>query len=805
MLRSFLIVPWRNLLRNSLHSTINIIGLTIGITACISILTIIRFEYSFNKHHPDIDRIYRVYTVFRGAFSGISQGVPIPLSDYLRENTTGIENVTNFHIYFAKVAITQPDGGKMNLDKQRSLIFATPNYIDLIGQYEWLAGSKSSLEQPHKVVLIESQAQKYFGSISPSEMLGKQIIYNDSLFMEVGGVVKDISYNTDFLFTDILSFSTINVTWLKEWYVGNWGNFNSSSQLFIKLSKNTQIENVIRQLDAANNKSKEKANNSNILLTFHVQPLNNLHFNTEIGVFNRTSHVANPDILKRLTMITIAILIIAIINFINLETAIYVRRLKEVGIRKILGSSRLSLTLHFLSESFLVTFIAIVLSVPFIQLSLFVFKDYFPEGVTFDLSNTSTFSLLFFAFIIVGILAGTYPAFLLSSYNSSKSLINQVKGNLFTRSLRKGLTIFQFGFSQVLMIVTIIVGIQINYMLGKDLGFTSDSIVYFYLPYNENISKQDVLKNKLIGFSDITEITKFSLPPIQNGHSMFGIKFFNDHNEEINVNVYQKGGEMSYIRFFEIDLVAGRNLRKSEAFPETLINETCALELGYKNPSNILGKQMIRNDTLTIVGVVKDFHFKSLHHRIEPLQITITKGGWALGVKLANNINQNKSIGKIKEAYLEVYPDRDFDYFFMDDTKEQFYKSEQSSLKLSITATVIAIIISCLGLFGLSSYTTIQRINEIGIRKVFGSSNKGIVVLLSKDFLKLVIIAFIIACPLAYWIGGLLLEDYAYRINPSPWIFFIVGNGSILIAFLTVSYQSIQAAMTNPSICLRYE
>jgi len=807
MIRNFFKVGLRNLLRNPLHTSINIFGLAIGITSCLAIFTILKFEYSYNKHHPDSERIYRIYSVFSGAFSGINRGVPGALPNYIRDNFSGLEAIVNFHTYSSKVEIPLKDGTRKEIEGQKNLVITVPEYFDLVGQYVWLAGTKNSLQAPFKVVLVESQAKKYFGDIPYDEMLGKQVIYRDSLDMEVSGIVKDIPNNTDFIFTDILSFATIGNSWLKDNFSIDWGSTNSSSQLFVKLSKGTPLENLKEQLETANAKYKEETK-AEWINTFNVQPLPDLHYNTEIGVFDNGTHVANRNTLEKLSLVALALLLIAAINFINLETAIATKRSKEVGIRKVMGSTRSLLVLHFLTESFMVTIIAVFLSLPLVKLSLMGFHDYIPEGVAFNIQDTQTLLLLLGTIFIVGLLAGLYPAFVMSSFSPDKSLKAQSgtgTRNSMSANLRKGLTIFQFGFSQILIIGTIVIAVQIHYMLNVDMGFTKDPILYFYTPYYENVSKQDVLRNELNKNSDILSLTIFNDPPIQSGYSSSVVKYNKPNGEQLISNVFQKGGDTTYVNFFGLQLIAGRNLRDSKVEKETLINETYMKDLGFDTPADVLGQQIYRsNDTLTIVGVVKDFHYRSLHNPIEDAQISI-RNGMAFGIKIAKGTNTEEAIQEIKEAYQQVYPDRKFTSYFMDDTINKFYQSEERTGKLALTATIIAIIISCLGLFALASFTSVQRTKEIGIRKALGATVNSIVTLLSKDFLKLVIIAFMISIPFAWWVSKMWLEDFAYKIPISVWIFVSAGLGSILIAFLTVSYQSIKAAMTNPANSLRYE
>lgn len=808
MLRSTFIVSVRNLIKNSLHTSINIFGLTIGIAACFSIFTLIRYEYSFNNNHPDSERIYRVYSDYSGTISGVNRGVTAALAPFAEENFTGLENIANFHTYSAKVEIPLNDGSLKDMESQGNLVIAGSDFIDMVGQYDWLSGTKQTLESPFKVVLIESQAIKYFGNLPFDEMLGKEIIYRDSLSMEVGGVVSDIPDNTDFQFTDILSFPTIKASWLKDNYSDTeWGNTNSSSQLFVKLAEGTPVENLEDQLESAVEKGSEgKEESWNV--AYKLQPLSDLHYNTEIGVFDNVSHSANLNTLQKLTWVAIALLVIAAINFINLETALATKRSAEVGIRKVLGSSKVRLVLHFLNESFLVTTTAVLLSIPLIYASLNIFEDYLPEGIQFNATEPLTLGYLGLTILIVGLLAGLYPAFVMSSFTPIRALKSKGRGKKksLNSNLRKGLTIFQFGFSQVLILSTVIIGLQIHFMTTKELGFKSDSIIYFYTPYYEAASKKEVFRNELSRIPEIDQISNFSAPPAQNGWSKSVTTFVNENGDEIKSSVHQKSGDSTYVSFFGIELLAGRNFRNNNVTKETVINETFARELGFDSPIDAIDNEFQRgNDTVRIVGVAKDFYFQSLHNTIEPLMIFLNEESGTFGVKLVANSNATEVIDKISAEYAKIYPDRQFNHYFLDETVQNFYKSEKRASKLAITATVIAIIVSCLGLFGLASFTTIQRTKEIGIRKVLGATSNKIVGLLSIEFLKLVFVSIVLAIPFAYWVGNAWLEDFAYKISLNIWLFIICGVASILIAFITVAYQSVKAALANPADSLRYE
>jgi putative ABC transport system permease protein len=798
----------RTLLRNPLHTGINVLGLAIGITACLAIFTILSHDYSYNTQHPAKERIFRIYSEFSGAFVSKNKGVPKPLGDYVKENFTGLQSIAQFHTYEADVEIPQDDGSLKELDFEDHLIIAEPGYFE-VTPYEWIIGSKEVLESAYNVVLIESQARKYFADIPLVDIIGKSIIYQDSLEMKVSGIVKDLSYNSDFGFTDILSYNTINSSWLKDDLSSDWGSTSSSSQLFIKLNKGTPLESIRTLLVGASETANVKGETEDWHIDFNLQPLSDLHFNSEIDTFDNTSYTADLGVLKTLSVVAIAILLIAVINFVNLETAVSIRRSREVGVRKVLGSTKTQLIFHFLNESYLVTFIAFVISLPLVNVVLNLFAEFIPEGVYFNFLSLTTFLQLFATFILIGALAGIYPSLVLASLSTNRSLNNKIgqdgkKAGAF--AMRRILTVFQFGFSQVLIIITIIAALQVNFMLNKDLGFSYNNVLYFFTPYFEEASKKDVLNNKLATITGIDQKLIFKYPPIQKGWNSSVTKFITDDGQVITNSVYKKGGDSTYMDFFGMHLLAGRKARTNNTETEVVINQTYAKLLGFEEYSKLLGQHLYRsNDTLTIVGIVKDIHFRSLHHQIDPMEITVSNSGRGFGIKMTDNAVTREVITKIEDAYKSVYPERVFSSFYMEETKEDYYKGEQQTLRLAIVAMLIAILISCLGLFGLASYETVQRTKEIGIRKVLGSSVGSIVGLLTGEFLKYVTLALLIAIPIGFFLSSKWLDDFAYSINISPWVFIATGLATWLIAFLTVSYQSIQAAVKNPVESLRYE
>ncbi len=812
MLKTSFRLALRNLSRSLVTTVIKLSGLAVGVSGCLIIFLIARHELSFDKFQPDRDRVYRIYTKFTGLWEGSNRGVPLALPAKVRSDFTGLEAVSFFFTYSAKVTVADSTGAKRKLEEQSPLAIAGPDYFQVFGFYQWIAGEPKALAAPFTVALTETKALNYFGTTQPDKVIGKPIIYSDSLEVTVVGIIKDIKEQTDFKFTDFISFATVQASWLKQSYsdMNDWGSVSSGWQCFVKLSPGTPISKIEDQMSilakARHEEQKDKATKTE----YKFQPLSDLHYNTELFIFDSSGSTVSLGTLKTLGVIAILLLVIAAINFINLETAQAVRRSKEVGLRKVMGGSRFGLVFHFLTESFLIASLAVLLALPTCYACFMFFGEFVPKGLAFRLTDPFMWGFLALTALVVGGLAGIYPAFVLSSYEPAVALKNQASGGQ-SRSafLRKILTVMQFSFSQVLIVGTLIVGMQISFMLSKDLGFSSNAIVYFSAPWWDKTSKVEQLRNELSSIPEIVAISRNSRMPASSGWSSTTVTY-NDGKEDIKNTVHVKSGDTSYLSVFRIKLLAGRNVQPSDSARELLINETFCKKLGFE-PHDALNIQLKASGDkmFTVVGVLADFHFQSLHSKIEPMYFKYEPSGRTMALQLAlagselKNVEQ--TLSKINEAIKKIYPDEKIECQFFDDSIEKLYQSEQRVAKLTNIATGLAIFISCLGLFGLASYTAVQRTKEIGIRKVLGATVNNIVTLLSREFLVLVTIAFVIAVPVAWYTADKWLGDFAFRVEIGVGVFALAGFLSVLIAFVTVGSQALKAAVADPAESLRYE
>jgi len=813
MFRNYLVVAFRNFWKKKVFSFINIAGLAIGISAALVIYLIVHYEFSFDKFEKDRGRIYRVVSImhFPNQLFRLS-GSPMPLISASRE-LTGIETTAPFLIYGVDKTEIRSGGGQANtiFKKQPSVIFADGNYFKLLS-YQWVAGNAGLMKEPFKLVLTESRVKTYFRN--PSDAIGKTIIYDDSLKVTIAGIVKDLDQTTDFNFKEFISYSTIFATNIKyNFGWDQWGSINSVSQFFIKLSQGVKQQNIEKQLaDLRARKAKD-----NFMQTdYKLQPLSDVHFNADYDNFNQRQ--GHKPTLYGLLLVAAFLLLLGCINFVNLATAQAVQRAREIGIRKTMGSSKLQLVFQFLSETFLITLIATILSIALVPWILHIFSDFIPPGLQFNITQQPHI-IIFLALLVmtVTVASGFYPSLVLSRYKPVLVLKNQAFANTGkTRKawLRKTLTVSQFVIAQFFIITTMIVGHQIRFALHKDLGYKKDAIINFYVPFsfnNPQPEKAKVLLNKLKEIPGVQAVAFAGNAPASANTSFTTMKFKND-KKDVDATVQLKNADSDYFKLYNMKLLAGRFPLPSDSLEkEYVVNENYTRFLGYKNPEDILGKTVERGDKkIPIVGVLADFHYQSLHSSIQPLAYSAVNKNKnifhvALSPKNGNNDAWKNTISQIEKVYKELYPEKEFDYKFFDESIAEFYKTERDTSRLLTWATGLCIFISCLGLLGLVIYTTNLRTKEIGVRKVLGASVSQIVSLLSKDFISLVIIAFVIAAPAAWWAMHKWLEDFAYRAAISWWIFGLSGAAMIMLALLTLSIQTIRSAMANPVKSLRTE
>ena len=823
MIKNYFKIALRNFSKHKLFTLINIIGLSIGISSALVIYLIVHFDFTFNQSFTDGDRIYRIVSNY--TFSGEeahNRGVTGALPGAMKSVSGVAISAPFFTLNQPNVLIPAKSGVPVKFKIQDNVVIADSHYFNLFN-YNWKAGSaKTALNAPNQVVLTIDQAKKYFPTLSYIQMLGRTVTY-DTLTTTVSGIVEALKDNNDFTFHDFISYASItsNKALQDEIRSTNWGSTTSASQLFIKLSPNTTVAHIEKQLNELlkkNNppKPSDKGNTRN----FTLQPLSDLHFNGTYGTFDTgTSRTANKTTLYGLLVIALFLLLLGCINFVNLTTAQATQRAKEIGIRKTMGSSRIQLIIQFLSETFLITLVAVIVSVAIAPVILKLFVDFIPQGIKVDiLGHLELIVFLFILTIVVSILSGFYPAVLLSGYKPALVLKNQTAANSNkTRNavLRKSLTVLQFVIAQFFIMATVLVSKQIYYALHKDLGFKKDAIIVINSPWkNRTASRNQVFMNKLKAIPQIEMIAVGKDAPSSSSSNSTEATY-KDGKKEIKINLEEKYGDEKYIEVYKIKLLAGRNLQQSDSTKGFLINTTCAKIFGFKNPKDAVGKQInnFNGDTrMEIIGVVADFYHESLHSPIRPLAILTSKernnnGTFHIALKpqSAGGNDWKKAISAMESAWKEIYPEDDFEYHFFDENIAKFYDAEQHTSTLLTWATGLSVFISCLGLLGLAMYTTNLRTKEIGVRKVLGASVAQIVTLLSTELVLLIVLAFVLVTPLAWYAMHKWMQGFADRTTISWWIFILSGAGMLLAALCTLSFQTVKAAIANPVKSLRSE
>jgi ABC-type antimicrobial peptide transport system permease subunit len=731
----------------------------------------------------------------------------------MHEEVTGLEACVPVMQFQgdASVNVQVVHGNKPVLFKQQpDVIFTNDGYFELL-PFTWIIGSpQAALKEPFSVVLTETRARQYFNDMPAASIVGKQLVYNDNLNFTVTGIVSDLNETTDFTAREFLSHATIAKTQLQENFMMTvWNDWMAYSQLYVKLNSANNVAHIEKQLKGLLDKYNKDANKDANTMTFRLQPLQDIHFNTNYAGFGQ--RLAHKPTLYGLLAIAGFLLLLGCINFINLATASASHRAKEIGIRKTIGSTRKQLILQFLIEAGVITFIATLLSVYLAPLLLELFGDFIPAGVTFQLWREPAILLFLFGVVLlVSFLAGFYPAVVLSGFKPVSVLKNSTTAGLSTRSaaLRKIFTVSQFAIAQFFIIAAFMVSKQIHFALNQDLGYRKEAIINFIIPRDTVADHRESLINQISALPEVQLATAGFLPPATDGSAFTNITY-QDNNSEIKVpDVQIRWGTASYIELYKIKLVAGRNVREGDNVSEVLINESYAKELGFKNADEALGKELTfsRGRKFPIVGVMQNFHETSLHGTIGPVVFRSDNNGGFFHVALAPDATAwPEAISKIEKAFHAIYPNVDFKYDFYDDAIARFYVREQNTARLLNWSMVLSILISCMGMLGLVVYTTTARTKEIGIRKIMGASITSIVSILSAEFVALVALAFVIAAPLAWWGVDKWLNNFAYRTPMSWWVFAVSGLTLLIVAVLTLSTQVIRTSTQNPIKSLRTE
>ncbi len=799
MFRNYFKTAWRNLWKNKTYSAINIIGLAIGMAACIVILLFVSYEKSFDDFHTK--NIYRLNEVqkFEGMVAAQKVALTMfPMGPALKAEFPEIKNFTRINASGNEPLFF---GDKKIYIKR--ICFVDSTFLNIF-DFSLVKGSRSkALEKPNSIVLTEAAAKMYFGNTDP---IGKTLVNygrNDTTRVVVTGVLENIPQNSQLQFDALVSFSTIaRPEWMNNWG-GNWLN------TYLELAPGTDIAALENKFPAFLKSHMSDDNWKNYEL--FLLPLKDVHGGaTDIGLDNFNYQQFDKNYTNVFFIIALVVLLIACVNFMNLSTARSAERAREVGIRKSVGAFRWQLSVQFIGESVMLSLVAMFFAIVLVKLFLPSVNQLSQRQLDFPVfTNWQPALYVVAGSIILGTAAGLYPAAYLSSFLPVKVLKGSVQTGRNKGTLRNMLVVTQFASAIFLMIATVFAIKQLNYMKNRPTGFERDQVVT--IPLRDRTSEKfDILKKDLLQNTLITSVT--AAQDVLGSHlDQSGIEFKGDGPLR-QLTSTRLIVDPDYLKTYQIQLAAGRNFLSGPSANgrEYIINESLAKELLKDNKkagiSSLLGRHFGFDSTGRIVGIAKDFNFNSLHHKIETMFLfNMTNWGFNnMSVKINGN-KSRESLDFIQSVWQKNCPDVPFDYQFLDEHFQEIYRADSQISTIIGTLAILAIVISCLGLFGLASYSAEKRIKEIGIRKVLGASLQNIVLMLSKDFLKYVLIANLIAWPLTALAVHRWLQDYAYRINISLWIFLAAGVVAILIAFLTISFQSVKAAITNPVKSLRSE
>ena len=810
MVKNFLKIAWRNLIKNKAFSIINITGLAIGLSCFLLIALYVMDELSFDRFYPNADRIYRINSDIK--FGGANLHMPVTsdmMGELLKKDYPQVEQYTRIYTFNGDKLIKK---GNDYIDEAK-VAHVDSTFFDVFEIPVIEGDVRHALDEPNTVVLTESAAKKYFNT---THVIGKAIETSDSKnrFYKITGVVKNIPQNAHFHFDFFFSMKNVNYNW------GQLTSHNFFTYLRLKLGTDYKAfeKNFDQYVDRyvvpaakafMNINSMEEFKKAGNSLVYTMMPLTQIHLYSDRSF--ELSPGGNVQYVYIFSAVALFILLIACINFMNLTTAHSANRAKEVGIRKVLGTERRNLITQFLFESTLMVFFSLLIAVAIVYFVLPLFNNVASKQMAIaSLFTPNILPLLVVLPFIVGLMAGSYPAFYLSAFKPIEILKGKLKLGSKSGGLRSVLVVFQFATSIILIVGTIVVYEQLNYIQTKNLGYNKDQllIVDGISSLKKNV---DAFKNEVLQMNGVVTGTVSGFLPVTNSY-----RSDNTYSKDA-VMTAQNGFDMQnwyvdydYIKTLGMQIIKGRNFSREFGGDSTsvIINETTAKTLGYANP---VGQKIYTSidskgatAALTIIGVVKNFNFETLHQDVGPLCFRLGGGGGS-GIFKVNTADIKNLIASVQNKWKTLAQGLPFSYRFLNESFDEMYRAEQRAGKVALIFSVLAIFIACLGLFGLATFIAEQRTKEIGIRKVLGASVKGIVQMLSKDFIKLVAIAFVFAVPLAWWAMGTWLQDFAYRINIEWWMFAFAGIMALIIALLTISFQAIKAAIANPVKSLRTE
>ncbi|WP_157766411.1 ABC transporter permease [Pedobacter ginsengisoli] len=793
-------IALRNLWKHRAYTIINTIGLSIGMTCALVIFLFIRQYLSADNFHPNADRIFRVVSLGNGTDGKVPMmGVPVPMANALRTDFPQLEKVANLVQGYHLVEIPGKDGSAKQFHKEYGTAFYTDPALFDIFNFPWIVGEPVSLGAPNHVALTQSTATQYFGSWQNA--MGKKLKFSgDETFYEVTGIIKDLPKNTDFPIHLVISYQNFGNALSTRWNSVNMGH-----NCYVMVKPNTDINQLQIQL---NGYTKKYYDPKDPLANTHLfQSFASIHLDAKFGNFSPKRYTSSQ--INSLRILGSLILLIACINFINMATAQAVSRSKEVGIRKVLGSNRKQLLVRFIAETFVITFVAITIACIATEIALPVVGNFLGQQIPFNIIDFPVILIFIFAlWLAVSFLAGLYPAVFVSGYNPINALKNKVsQGNKGAWSLRSILLIFQFTVTLIFIIGTLVVLKQIDYFKNKSLGFDNHAVLQINIP-TDSISKTrfNTFKQKLLQRNGVEMVTYAYTPPSTSSNN-FTSFYFNNSPQKTDFLLCNKPADEDYFKMFGLKMIAGKPLSKSDTVSGYILNETLLHKLHFKNPEDVLGKyiQLNRRPLARIIGVVKDFNNLSLHGDISPVIFYTNKEEYESAFVKLNPLNMQETVKEIGADFNSTFPGQFYEPSYYDEYIANYYIVEEKTAVLLSFFTSVAIFISCFGLFALISFVAVQRTKEMAIRKVLGATTIELISTLNRAFIKMIIVANLIAWPLAYILLNKWLQGFAYKIDLPMLPFIFAGLGSMGIIIFTVALRTYKMTTSNPVEALKYE
>lgn len=808
LLPNFLKVTFRNLQRKKAHSFINIFGLSIGLAACLLMIVYINFEMSFDQFHTKKDRIYRVNTVSvteNGAVQGRNVTNSWPVGLILAENYSEIEKVINLRSW------PQYSIKHENQYFFENTLIADQSFLDVF-DFGWVKGDRSSaLSEPFQIVITREMEEKFFGGESS---LGQTMVLQDSVQYIVSGVLENIPENSHIQFDLLISFKSWSIA--REDYNTNAHWLDLNMRNYVLLKEDAEIDQVQQNIkDIYMAGAGDYFDGLGMRLEPKLEPLTDIYL---YSFGNGLGPKSDINYLYLLGAIAVFILIIACINFMNLSTARSMERAKEVGLRKVVGSDRGMLIRQFLIESMITVIVATIIAVLLALWALPWFNNLTGNSFIYsDLLGLETAISLLLFIIVVGFLSGLYPAFMLSDFKPVQVLKNSFNTSARGAGLRKTLVVFQFTITCFLMICTLVVFQQLNYMQNTDLGFNKEQVLVMDARRAQTTSfstvnnpQYETIKYELLQNQEVRSVSSSLAVPGRNGWRSI-LAYGEGQEVEERFSIEYLPVDFDYIDFYDLEIIAGRKFeeeRGADINSGVIVNEAAVKRFGWNSPKDAIGKHVITINSLLntpVIGVIKNYHHHGLQEEIQPLVMVVRPGMFQYYAVKYNSNETSNVLEHLRSTWQQFYPGYTFEYFFLDDDYGRQYEQETRLAKVYGTFAGFAIFVACLGLFGLTAFATSKRTKEIGIRKVLGASVSGIFVLVSKEFLILVALAFCLASPAAYWFMTNWLQDFAFRISIGTEVFLITATLVLLISIVTISYKSVRAAMLDPVNSLRSE